>query len=418
MSVRPGQTKLARAIAAFLRRSGGFVFGCGLATAALGSASAGQAQGVERIVLGGALDSLSRRFSTVSGVYELPSGRVVFVDSRERLVVLGDFAKRTATELGRHGAGPGEYLLPTRVFRLPGDSVAIVDDAQRRVLILDPDGAIVGLGDLELSGQAASTRVIRRPALAFVDSAGFRYGQAPPIDRSQREPQVTDSAALERWRGAGDRSDTVGYVALARDPSRTAIGVGGGVVVTRPRSPNPFPAADEWTVCWDGRVAIARVAPYRLEYRMVSGERITGPAVAYDPVRVTNALKDLWRKERRRTRQAIVHRDAASPPQVVEVSEPLREPATWPEFLPPFLRGAVSCAADGSVWVKRTTAAEEVPSFDVFDRSGNLARKVELPPHSRLVGFGRAHVYLVRFTEDEEEILVRHALRGLSPSRR
>lgn len=408
LSMSPGQ------VSPFRSRSRALAGSAALAVTALSSADTAGAQAVGKVVLTTAADSLSRRFSAISNIYELPSGRVILIDSRERIIAAGDFRDGVATQLGRHGSGPGEYLLPSRVFRLPGDSAAVLDRAHSRVVLVSPVGTIVGTRTAILAGPDPSARPISRPPLAFVDSAGFLYGQAPPIDRSQRPPRLTDSAAVERWGGAGDRSDTIGLVGLDSDPSRAVLAVAGGVVVSRPTSPNPYPAVDQWTVCWDGRVAIVRVQPYRVEYQLPSGDRVTGPPVAYSPVRVTNELKELWRRERRQPRSAIVHADAASPPQVIEVNEPVREPASWPEFLPPFLRDAVSCSLEGVIWVKRATAANQRPLFDVFDARGTLATQVQLPPRSRVVGFGRSHLYLARVNEDGEEILLRYALRGVT----
>jgi hypothetical protein len=82
----------------------------------------------------------------------------------------------------------------------------------------------------------------------------------------------------------------------------------------------------------------------------------------------------------------------------------------FPEFLPPFLEHAVTFATDGSLWVKRTTAAEDPPTFDVFSPSGQTMRRIVLPERSKLVGFGKGVVYLAHIDDDDLQYLRRYEL--------
>lgn len=50
---------------------------------------------------------------------------------------------------------------------------------------------------------------------------------------------------------------------------------------------------------------------------------------------------------------------------------------------------------------------DEVPRIDVFGANGRLARQVVLPARSRIVGFGRGVLYLVRRGVDDPEWLQR-----------
>ena len=56
--------------------------------------------------------TLSRPFDRITGLYELRDGRVIVVDANEQSVLLIDFTSDRAVQLGRQGAGPGEYRFP------------------------------------------------------------------------------------------------------------------------------------------------------------------------------------------------------------------------------------------------------------------------------------------------------------------
>ena len=88
---------------------------------------------------------------------------------------------------------------------------------------------------------------------------------------------------------------------------------------------------------------------------------------------------------------------------------PYREPAEWPEFLPPFV-GTSVFAPNGLLWVPRATAAGRPPLFDIINGRGVLVERVELPARTKLVGFGANSIYVVRLDEDDLQYLQRHAL--------
>ena len=61
------------------------------------------------------------------------------------------------------------------------------------------------------------------------------------------------------------------------------------------------------------------------------------------------------------------------------------------------------------MWIARTrSASEKTPVYDVFDRSGKLARKVTLNPDSRIIGFGTGTVYVVRTDQDDLQYLEKY----------
>ena len=87
-------------------------------------------------------------------------------------------------------------------------------------------------------------------------------------------------------------------------------------------------------------------------------------------------------------------------------------PQEFADTKPPFdgsSAGSVLATPEGEAWVLRTRpAADKVPTYDVFDRTGALVRKVSLNPNSRVVGFGRGTVYVARTDEDDLQYLQKY----------
>ena len=94
------------------------------AALALGSVAplAAQAQAARQLTKPDA--EFPEPFTQVTGLRELKDGRLVVIDSRDKIVELVDFKAGNATKVGREGSGPGEYAFPMRLVPLGGDSSA------------------------------------------------------------------------------------------------------------------------------------------------------------------------------------------------------------------------------------------------------------------------------------------------------
>ena len=96
-------------------------------------------------------------------------------------------------------------------------------------------------------------------------------------------------------------------------------------------------------------------------------------------------------------------------------SDPPRQPEDvqdWPETVPPFLTGFVMAGPDGRVWIRRTPTRNATGTdYDLVDRNGRLARRLRLAANEAIVGFGRAHAYVVATDDDGLQRLRRHSVR-------
>jgi hypothetical protein len=356
-----------------LRISSAFLIAC----VSLLWATEARAQAVHVLRTVGA--ELSHEFSSVDGIRELRDGRVLVVDARERGVRLADFHAGTVVSIGRDGSGPGEYRAPISIFPAPGDSSIIFDGGQTRLLYADAAGR---LGRIQSSADVgASSGALTRFVPRQGDARGRLYATESAIRQTAQGVTLADSSAILRW----DRNRTA-LVPLAYVRGRSLEDRGGAIGGP---SAIPFVVGDQWAVAPDGRVAIVRWDTYRVELIGQGGQRVVGPVVPVEPIRVTPAIRDAWRSQ-----------------QAPGVPEPPR----WPEFLPPFPTRAAIFAPNGDLWVRRNGPAQSLPLYDVFDQFARRILRVQLDAPGDVVGFGQAHVLIARVDEDGLQFLRRAAL--------
>ena len=357
-------------------------------------------------------------FSVIAGVRELRDGRVIVADRIEKSIQLLDLAAGTATKVGSEGGGPNEYRMPFSVFAMPGDSTLVFDAGNLRYAVVAPTGAIVRTFNPAQNAGGPMSLINARG----VDGEGNLYF----LDRGFRPPapdgrtfsgsfQTPDSGTVMRYELATGRTTPVGRVALAR-MNVTASG-GGGEQRVMMRTGNPLAPQDDWTAGLDGRIAVVRHDPYRVEWLAPSGQRVVGPALRYTPIPVTERDKEEFRARAANPSNRVAITiggpggggGGGNAPRSTNL--PSAEPTDWPEVKPPFLANAAAVAPDGRLWVLRTRAAgDEVPSYDVFDSYGKLAGTVKLPAGTRLIGFGRSSAYLIRTDDDDLQYLQRYKL--------
>ena len=272
------------------------------------------AQEVSTVNLSSPITTFSYGFTNISGIRELSSGTVIVLDAGESVLYVIESNWETFHQIGREGAGPGEYRNPSKLFALPRDSSAALDEFNVRMLVITPEARP---GDfLNPSGQAGTGEsgheTIRYslfggrllPAQAS-DGRGFFYAQGHnvvPNDDGVLVP--ADSAALERWTIESPKRDTVGFIPVEIKPgSRVFQGQVGRPV---PRRPRAFVEIAQWDVSPDGRVAVVTHNPYRVTFYSTDGEIVVGPPIDYERIRVSRDHKREWREERQETRVALV----------------------------------------------------------------------------------------------------------------
>jgi hypothetical protein len=343
-------------------------------------------------------------FTEITGVRELRDGRILMVDRLERSVQILDLRTGTSEPLGRMGKGPGEYTLPVALIALAGDSSGIADEATRRILVVKPDattGGVVPLypsslgafDDYQLHGTAGDNR-------SLLYAIGINRGMVN--GRTFRN----DSAPILRWTPQEERADTAAWTSTQGTMiTASSIRRVSNIAVDK----HPFEGTDQWAVARDGRVAVVDPATYMIHWTDSDGrETVTGP-IAFTPVPVTEGHKEEWRARMRRGFAVIVNDDNGR--ATVRPVRQIKDPESWPEYLPPFLDRSLKFAPDGKLWVRRTGPAGSRPAYDVIDPQARVIQQIVLPAHTRLVGFGsNGAIYVARLDEDDLEHLQRYRL--------
>jgi hypothetical protein len=349
-------------------------------------------------------------FTMITSVRELPSGKVLLSDIRDKVVQLIDLTAGTMTKVGREGQGPGEYGLPRGLYALPSGETLLFDMMGRRLLTIMPDGKPGPIVDMPRPPASADGR----PAMMFgftdfrgVDAQGRLYLQGSPFGP---DGSTVDSVAIMRWDRVKPTMDTVGFVknppgsSASGSRGRMEVRIGGGKV---------WSPAETWDVAGDGRIARVIPSPYRVVW-YAAGKPSAGPTQPYSPIKVTKAEKDAYLEARRRSPPMMITIGGGGGTRTTSTGggPSLPEPE-FEETMPPFVGGpggaAVLATPDGEVWVARTRpASDKIPTYDVFDRTGALVKKVSLNPSSRVVGFGKGTVYVARTDEDDLQYLQRY----------
>ena len=337
-------------------------------------------------------------FSAILGVRELSTGQVLISDRIEMMLARLDFESGSYDQLGRQGAGPGEFQMPGGLYALPGDSTLMSDMMNRRFNVILPDGRL-----------SDETIPLRHPAgypiiPRGVDGAGRIYFDlAGMMMPGLEESAVQGVAPLLRWDRGGAAVDTLGYVHFPpmepAGPGEARINIGGGAYQPR----------DDWAVTADGLVGVVRYEDYHLDWIAADGEATSGPPVAFEPVKISKADKEAW-SDLMTSRGVMIEvengrRRVRRPPR------PNIDNMEWPEYMPPTVAGTARMAPNGTLWVERSAPSDaDERTYDLFDARGNLVRHVRLPSDRRVVAFGAGVVYVIRSDEDDLQWLVRYRL--------
>jgi hypothetical protein len=306
--------------------------------------------------------------------------------------------------VGRNGQGPGEYQFPGELLPYRADTTLLADRVSRRFLTIAPDGklgatvpfpeAIQGLGD---------PRGTDRQGRVYFQGSPFPSGGPEQLDGDK----LPDSVAVLRWDRSTGKIDSVARVKVAALKMQVSGGPNSRMVMMRPQ---PFTPADEWAVAPDGRVAVARVGDFHVEW--IGGAGLArGLPVRYDRVKVGDADKEQYLSNMRNSKNRITISRGGGPGRGPEVKapEPDASEFEWPDYKPPFPARSALMAPEGQLWLPRSTSARDsTPILDVFDSQGRLTARVALPPGRRVVGIGAGTLYAIRTDGDGLQWLERY----------
>ncbi len=341
-------------------------------------------------------------FSLIIAAREYRPRQLLVSDAVEAQVSLVDFARGSKTNVGRKGAGPGEYTLAGGFFRLAGDTLWIVDgqSGSARIVVFGPDLKPGTTFNISLFDQRDTTIV---QGAMFGDTQGRLYSTSMKFRLGPSGAIIPDSMDLVWFDPRAGTSITKNLIARVRTPS-----TGKQDIQTQGRNikvSTPFPGvvpADAWAAFLDGRIAIVRGANYRVEFILPSGSKPAATTIPYERYPLTEEDKkaelDAVRKET--AQQMAVMRKMMPPGVSIDVS--VAPPPSWPTEYPPLaLLGALP-GPNGELWVRRSVPARlGRERWDVIDRTGKLVARWRLPPKTSVVAVGTNGVYTARTDEDD-----------------
>ncbi len=362
------------------------------ATLSLSSAGEALAQGlpIPEIRLQGGQE-LRLPFSSVQALVTLPDGGFLVADLLEQaLYRLNQDGTRRA-QVGRNGNRPGEYLLPTELLPLAGDSALLFDGAQARYIVIRPDGTVGTTFQLRGEGAAFADRTPWG-----TDRRGGIYFRAEgPPDSALAASGPSDRAFILRYDRRNGRVTPVTSVRSAPLPSvlqprGNSPAAEALAQVTPPLPlPEPFLLEDAWGIALDGRVAVARVEEDRVEWHGSGGAVMEGPDLQSEVRRVRVPDMRRWLADWQQARLSEGY-----PPQ--EILRFRIDDVDWPVYFPPFSGGRMPVDRSGNLWLLRSHPSEPEAVYEVIDGQGVIRARIVLPPNTRLEGFGEGALFLVR----------------------
>lgn len=355
----------------------------------------GQAQLPASRSLGPPVSIAPEGFNSIWSVRELADGRVLVSDVRDSRLVLVDWKREAAEDIGREGRGPGEYRSTVMLHSLGGDSTLLEDTRNGRWLYLH--GARI-VGTFEYSARRRRSL----PTVVSADRAGrvlvlhpYSFSRLPNGRPYPLAPFAESLLVLVEHRDTG-RRDTLARIGGRSTGIRQLMKpVTGG---SRQRAifnvVNPLAAEEQALLFPDGWVAVARRSPYRVEWLRPDGRWVRGAPLPFSPVAVDDAQK-----------QFALSR-AYSPEAEMRVDEM----PPWPRIVPPFPPRALLAAPDGRLVIRRMPEARRRGThYDLVDRAGALVGRLALKDNEQIAAIGADAVYVIATDGSDVQWLQRHA---------
>lgn len=286
-------------------------------------------------------------FGNISGVRLDGRGRVWVADGQSAEVRIFDSAGAFVKGVGGRGEGPGEFIGIRLLGSFVGDSVAVWDDAQGRLTVLDPEGNVarVVTGD---GGQAPPPNAFRtfpdgtvlarvrevlpagalEPGTVIPDTAVFAR-----VDYSTMESEMLGGAPAPKWLWTGRNSVPIPFLLNPGfDLSGTELHVTSGTA-------------------------------FRI--RVLEGGRLTESyGLDRDPTPITDAERQEYAN--------LFAGASVDAQQQDEYLSVLGHPEV-PSLLPAYR--SIVVADDGDVWAERYDRGV----FDVYDSEGVFRGQVDVP---------------------------------------
>jgi len=330
---------------------------------------------------------------------------LLFEPSLAKYIVVIDSGSTTGTAIS--SAVPSAQLM-----RYTADSTLYVDVATQALLVIDAAGKVARVMALPKPTDAFYLATPQFGS-AYIDPLGrlvyrgmILPKMVPPEPGSKvlmSMPQQSDSGPILRGDFDTRTVDTVTTLKVLQPGSMTLVQE--GQRISMKMVVNPMDTGDEWGMLPDGTIAILRAHDYHMDWVAPDGRRTSSPKMAFDWKVLTDGQKQFKLDSMRPLLQQAID---ASPGQTIPTADgPRRIKIQFefvplnklPDYEPPIAPGSMKIDLKGNLWiVPRTSAgANGGLLYDVVNRNGEVAERVQFPKGYSLAGFGNGgEVYLLR----------------------
>lgn len=349
--------------------------------------------------LGTAYRTYAEQFTDIGYALPLADGSLMISDFGEMTLWRLDGRTGAALPVGRKGLGPQEYQVVGQLLRLPGDTVAMYDAAQARMLLVTAAGEPVRTITLTSN----RLELLRLPQSFATDARGRIYAHvfAPPSTKARDSARsYIDVVRLPSLTSA--RYDTLTRLWFEHLPSVHSTSPATQVLRVRVNLTSLYPS-DAALVRASGELVVLRGDRYRVEFVDASG-------VTQREVQVTGATYPLTREERealvQRTRDGtakgtaharrLLDAQVPMPPVVIE------EPDEWPAQKP-FFRPGARISDNGRLHVPVDCAVPGRQCLDVLNADGVRRVRYRLPTGARFLTASDQFLFLALRDADDLE---------------
>lgn len=367
--------------------------GCGRPGA---ESSQGPSWHYEEVGRFGAVDSPGASLTQPMDIALVGEELLVLEWSPQRIAVFGlDGAWRR--DIGRAGAGPGEFRGPRRLG-VTGDRLWVGDVDAGALEIFTLDGEHERSIRWDIQPDSGGERAF---ALALLD--GDRVLAGPrALSIGSVLGGRTDHHSYYRASMEGNSADPIYTVPLSRsDAFSVPLPDGRAMVGRHPLSwasfVEPFPDGSGFVAIQQSRPSGSEDAAFRIVRVDANGIVSTDRAVAYVPRETTGWL------------DAHIEQLASQSARIGQRMDPaheraLREGLSVPDFYPPVT--GLRTGLDGTIWVRREEVGDSVV-WDVFEGDGRPVATVPLPGSMSVLRPSLDEVWAVSLDELDVPFVVR-----------
>ena len=327
--------------------------------------------------IGVATGNPDQEFGAISTAAWLCADRILVVDGQAREFRFFDSAGELLRTTGRTGEGPGEFRSLSAVAVTALDSIRIWDRRNRRITVLGPAGDVSRLVPLE--GRRGSQIT---SALFLAD--GTVLASASPDGGGVREYReltlVREPVSLITLSPTGEVAHEVGtFPGDEQIVQNRASPQAQGFIFSSTYVSPPFPRSTYWAV-GDREIFVGDNESFKIDVYDQNGDlrrRILCPEL--DRPLTSDDVEGAKASRLKQTESPESRRLAAS------LFDDFPVPQLWPAF------SELMLDHEGFLWVREYGGSND---WFVFQPTGELAGKVEMPAKSKVYEIGEDYVVL------------------------